>query len=350
MRFDNKNSITTIIPNMYIQCKDIYKQSINVNTDDIPIEFKKYIKKYKNNLQDYSDIFWSFIFSIIRFLINNISNPTIFNIEQILYKSELIISRNNKCLEILNRKNNKLNCIITAIINVVKSITVIDTEKYKFINSETVDYIIKKKDIELAVSIILNTKSIINIDLEFEEDKFEKIEDIERQYFEDEESIDKKIEIPGGEEDEFEIYQDIEDEEDSEGEKEYDYEEEDSEGEKDYDYEEGDNESEREYDSGDNDGVGKKTVRFREDVYSPKNRYAAKYENKLIQTPKRGKRYNKIYSEELSQYLKTSNVFGLINYSEVTELILSGANFLINYKQMPEKVKNNRINFFGTLV
>ena len=354
MTFDNKNVITTIIPNIYIQCKDIYKQSNNVNTDNIPLEFKNYVKKYKNNLQGYSNLFWAFIFSIIKFLINNISTPTTFNIEQILYKSELVISRNNKCLEILPNKNNKLNCIISAIINLLKSISIIDDEKDKFINTRDIDYIIKKNDVELAVSIILNTRKIVNIEYFSFEDKLEDIDiqystKIETQYFDDDlESIGKKIEVPGGEEDEVEIYQDVEDEEDSEGEKEYDYDEDDNE---DDNEDEDDNEGEeRDYDSGEDDGAGDKTVTFSEDVYSPKNKYATKYENKLIQTPKRSKRYNKIYNKELSQYLKTNNTFGLINYAEVTELILSGANFVINYKQMPEKVKNNRINFFGTLV
>ena len=206
----------------------------------------------------------------------------------------------------------------------------------------------------MAVSIILNTRKIVNIEYFSFEDKLEDIDiqystKIETQYFDDDlESIGKKIEVPGGEEDEVEIYQDVEDEEDSEGEKEYDYDEDDNE---DDNEDEDDNEGEeRDYDSGEDDGAGDKTVTFSEDVYSPKNKYATKYENKLIQTPKRSKRYNKIYNKELSQYLKTNNTFGLINYAEVTELILSGANFVINYKQMPEKVKNNRINFFGTLV
>ena len=325
-KFNKIIIFTTIIENIYNHCKDIFKLNNTIDRDNIPSEFKNYIKKYKNQLYDYDYILWIYIFSIIKFLINNISTPTLFNVEKILYKTELLISRNNKCIEILIDKNNKLNCIISAIKNVLVSIVNIDEQKDKFISAENLpDLKLGKLEVELAVSIILNTKKIINIDDITYDDEFLKSIITEHKMYEDEEQqytgLTSKIEIPVFNEEtkEFEfreddkLYEDIEEEEESEEEE--DYEQEESEGDEEEDY-------------GDLDGADKKSVRFKED----------------------NKKYNPIYVEELSEYLKINKIFEDVNYKQIAKLILNGANFIENYKQISEKNKNNRINFFGTLI
>ena len=238
----------------------------------------------------------------------------------------MLISRNNKCIEILIDKNNKLNCIISAIKNVLVSIVNIDEQKDKFISAENLpDLKLGKLEVELAVSIILNTKKIINIDDITYDDEFLKSIITEHKMYEDEEQqytgLTSKIEIPVFNEEtkEFEfreddkLYEDIEEEEESEEEE--DYEQEESEGDEEEDY-------------GDLDGADKKSVRFKED----------------------NKKYNPIYVEELSEYLKINKIFEDVNYKQIAKLILNGANFIENYKQISEKNKNNRINFFGTLI
>ena len=65
---------------------------------------------------------------------------------------------------------------------------------------------------------------------------------------------------------------------------------------------------------------------------------------------KRGKRYNILYLNDLVTYLKSNVIFENKNYYDIAKMLLNGANFVINYKQMSEKTKNNRINFFSTLV
>ena len=84
---------------------------------------------------------------------------------------------------------------------------------------------------------------------------------------------------------------------------------------------------------------------------SPKNKYAHKFNRGLVKSQKRGKRYNILYINDLTKYLKDNNIFdqGDTNYNIAT-MLLNGANFIINYKQMSEKTKNNRINFFSTLI
>jgi hypothetical protein len=139
IKFDKKESITILLSNIYQQCKDMFKLRKTIDTTIIDSKFTNHIKKqYKNNLDNYNFIFWSYIFSIIKFLIMNITDPTLFKIQQILYKSELIVSRNNLCLKIIPTANNKLNCILSAIINILKSIINIDEKKYNFIKEENI--------------------------------------------------------------------------------------------------------------------------------------------------------------------------------------------------------------------
>ena len=92
----------------------------------------------------------------------NITNPTIFNIQQILYKSELVTSMNSKCVQIIENIPNKVGCIISAIINILKSINKIYDQQFKFIKEQNMrDFKISSMEINLAVSIILNTKNIV---------------------------------------------------------------------------------------------------------------------------------------------------------------------------------------------
>ena len=85
-------------------------------------------------------------------------------------------------------------------------------------------------------------------------------------------------------------------------------------------------------------------------VISPKNKYAHKFNRNLVKSEKRGKRYNILYLNDLVTYLKSNVIFENKNYYDIAKMLLNGANFVINYKQMSEKTKNNRINFFSTLV
>ena len=361
--FDSKDSIYVPLSNIYFQCKDMFKLSKTISIGDININFTKYLSTYKNKLGNHNYVFWSLIFSIIKFIIINISNPTVFNIQQILYKSELVNSMNNKCLKIIENVPNKINCIISAIINILKSIHKTYDEHNKFIKEQNMfDFTISSMEINLAVSIILNTKNIVNIDSKdydmFEDDFLREIKVIENEDVfidEDMERVDNKFELPSYYEtmDKFEedndLYETIIDEfvpeEEMDVEEiEYDYEDEEDEK---YDEEDSGEDDERrnEYD----DGVDKK-VTFRDDVYSPKNKYSHKFDHNIVKSVKIGKRYNILYLYKLSKYLKDKVIFENINYNKVAVLILTGVNFIINYKQISEKNKNNRINFFTALV
>ena len=368
IEFDNKYSIVLILSTIYIKCKDMFKIRKTIDTTDININFTKYLTQYKNKLDNYNYIFWSYIFSILKFLIINISNPTLFKIQQILYKSQLIVSRNMLCLKIIPSANNKLNCITSAIINILKSISNIDEKKYTFIRDteNIVDYKIQNIDIELAVSIILNTKKIVNIssDPNIFEDEFGKILTVEPEIiFEDEYITENKVEVPIYNEDTktFEFvegdgyFEDIEEDmpeeyKDEEEEQDYDNYEEDEEDEEgnyredegDYGEDEGDyGEDEGDYGDkeGDYDGVGG----------IPKKSYITVNFEKNININKKTK-YNILHLNELTAYLKNNNIFEVVNYNNLAKLLLNGTNFIANYKQISEKTKNNRINFFSTLV
>ena len=129
--FEEKYKIEIYCPNYYKNSNLIYSLDTFYHNFDY---FNLDIYQTINKLDNYNYIFWSYIFSILKFLIINISNPTLFKIQQILYKSQLIVSRNMLCLKIIPSANNKLNCITSAIINILKSISNIDEKKYTFMN------------------------------------------------------------------------------------------------------------------------------------------------------------------------------------------------------------------------
>ena len=370
--FDKKDSIVVILSNIYAQCKDMFKLRNSIDISNINFNFTSHIKQYKNKLDNYNVVLWGYIFSMIKFLIMNITDPTLFKVQQILYKSELIVSRNNLCLKIIPTANNKLNCILSAIINVLKSIVNIDEQNYKFINKgeNLVDFVLQNIDIELAVSIILNTKKIVNINIDpdmLEDDFVKEFVDKPDNIIEENEEKSVKIQAPKyneetktfefTEDDNFENIDEEQTEENLDDEEEYDYEEESEEeniGEYGENFEEDDegDVDEDVYEDGADTPTKKKNlkVKFAEDVVSPKNKYAHKFNRNLVKSEKRGKRYNNFYINDLIKYLKDNNIFEGENTKNVARMLLNGSNFIINYNQMSEKTKNNRINFFSTLI
>ena len=70
----------------------------------------KYIYLLLNNSKTYEE------------KIKIIRNNSIFNIEKTIYNSKLLLSENNPCTKILPTADNKLNCIVGAIIKILQNI------------------------------------------------------------------------------------------------------------------------------------------------------------------------------------------------------------------------------------
>jgi hypothetical protein len=282
---------------------------------------------------------WNYILSMLEFLINNIQNPTIYNIKNSLTKIENWNSIKKNCKPIL--KDNYSNCIISAIINVLLSLynmsenvndiavgenneAILEaqkiqamgkisknnwrpvipgiTEKYKFYSQKFfINPIISIEDINLASSIILNKKLKIS-EKESESDYESKEQDEEVIY---ETPINEEEKESEG--DFFNIYPDEEElaEEDVESEEDVDY------------VEESEDENENKGDDyGEYDGA---EVNLEDDIYT------------------------------LARYLEENKIFNsdsVNNYEILSKNIIKYVKTIKKYN-MEKRIKINRINFFN---
>ena len=167
-----------------------------------------------------------------------------------------------------------------------------------------VDFVLQNIDIELAVSIILNTKKIVNINIDpdmLEDDFVKEFVDKPDNIIEENEEKSVKIQAPKyneetktfefTEDDNFENIDEEQTEENLDDEEEYDYEEESEEeniGEYGENFEEDDegDVDEDVYEDGADTPTKKKNlkVKFAEDVVSPKNKYAHKFNRNLVKS------------------------------------------------------------------
>ena len=367
INFELGIGIELIIKNIYMKAKEILKLVKSVNIQNIPTIYRDRLKsKYKNRFYVYDGIFWSNIFSNILFLVQNVPEPTCYKIERILHGSNIIVSNSNPCLKIIPTGANKLNCIVGAILNILLNIQKIYKEgvvpqppppsevknKINRIlsrNESVIDFKIEKVDIELAVSIILNTKRLINVEFKSQDEKliYEYIKDImlgeEVEEVEEESMPLVAEEVEEGEEGEEEEEVGRQIDSDSEDKKEYDFEYQDEylrnsdeEGEDarselgDYDYnqyEEGD-----EDDYGDNNDGANKSYKSKKGEKKP-NKYDEGKINVIV--------------DEIDAYIKKYNLFGIPVDKTICKLILNGAMFIDDYKNMSIEVKRNRYNFFS---
>ena len=369
INFDSDIGIKIIIENIYMKAKEILNLVSNVDTKKIPIIYRDRLQSnYKNRFYVYDGIFWSNIFSNILFLLNNIRNLTFYDAEKILYKSNKIISDSNPCLRIVPTALNNLNCIVGAILNILLKIQkiykegVIEQKSILSRKENIIDFILEKVDIELAVSIILNTKNLVTIDFKLQDEKllYENIKDImvgeEEGEDEDRPIVHEEVEAAEYEEEEImgvqtgkEIVTEIGEEKGTEFEfqdeylrdsdDEIDIDDEAKSELGDYDVNQYDDEDEDDY--GDNfDGAN--------DLYKSKKGKGVKKFNKKKPVKDEEKNINlDIHTKELAAYIIKYNLFGISVSELICKLILNGAIFILNYKTISIQTKRNRYNFFS---
>ena len=139
--------LMNILDNIYQPCYDSMKEFNNI-TSSPPIYFRELVGKcfgFKNINGEMVNLLWNRIIVLIYFLLKY--TPKLKNIKQVLSKIELIVSNKTKCVEILN--NNEDNCIISAIVNLLKKLATFNT-----VNG--FNPIITKYEVQTAVNIILN--------------------------------------------------------------------------------------------------------------------------------------------------------------------------------------------------
>lgn len=318
----NYNLIEIINSKIYNLCssKDEFKK---ISTENIPEDFINNIKKYLRKINpNISQFFWKCILSNISYLILHLKDPSFYNIQKIIYRTENILSKNDKCN--MFSTNNKINCIILAIINLLVNISKIDKEKIIFSNDESIrylDYKVDENDIQLVISIILN------ISMDTLKDKKSIIKDIVYKEI-DKEEIDIEKPINNIYESNFEILGiDVDSEKELSG--------------KDYD-----EESENDFEDYPSDQSKTDDEYFNDDNYNDDgNGDTDNEEEKRIITFDEKKVSELETKNNIIKYLKENKIF-YKNPIKVSKYIYQATIFILNYK-MDNKIKNNRINFFN---
>jgi len=147
----NIKFLLNVLDNIYQPCYDSMKEFNNI-TSSPPIYFRELVGKcfgFKNIDGEMVNLLWNRIVVLIYFLLKYTTKLK--NVKQVLSKIELIVSNETKCVQILN--NNEDNCIISAIVNLLKKLTTFNT-----ING--FNPIITKYDVQTAINIILNKSKI----------------------------------------------------------------------------------------------------------------------------------------------------------------------------------------------
>lgn len=337
-----------VLDKIFKTCSNLFLLSEKV-TAEVPLYFVKIVNKYIKEKYNPSivKLLWQRIVVMIYYIIKNVKEPTLYHIKNILLKVELLVSKEQNCVSII--KNDELqNCIFSAIINIITGIfqynNTYNKNKEKLFkpnyeineNTKSIHTLINKYDVELAVSIILNTKNIIHLDIK-ENKRFntqiESDSDEENNLNEeDEKYVGERNNDKINEDDIDDVYDETEqrNEDDDEDDKlEDDISERESlfgSDDEDYDKDEEYN-NEKEYDEGDYDGSGKEE------------------KNKIQE-----EQINNYYKTILIEYINNNNIFDKKNDIKlISQYIVHASNFIKKYEKIPEKIKINRINFFATI-
>lgn len=341
---------------LYTQCKDI--KNINTENTNTPNFFIEIVREHFRSNKDFPEIlnlFWNNIYSIFYFIIKNLQNPVVYNIKQLLFKLEKIITNqtNKSAINIFNDRFS--DCIFYAIVKLLKNIYVYNEKSHNFntnygilINPETRESIkeikrgdpaLNKLDVQLAASIILNVP-IKNIELKEENYLFsQKLFFIDEDIDEDK-IYEDKIEDHEDEEKDFVLreYLDKEDREEEDEERDIafaqipDIPEDDEESEKsdiDYTEDEDDNEESKEDEEGDYEERDDYGLDFGLDFGNEDEEDFKELQNKVI------------------QYFQKNDLFFDSPKKLLSNYIIQTVEIIKNYKNISENVKKNRVNFFS---
>jgi predicted NAD-dependent protein-ADP-ribosyltransferase YbiA (DUF1768 family) len=297
--------LMSVIDNIYQPCYDSIKEFNNI-TSSPPAYFRELVGKcfgFKNINGDMVNLLWNRIIILIYFLLKYA--PKLKNIKQVLSKIELIVSNKTKCVEIVN--NNEDNCIISAIVNILKKLSTFNT--INGFNPVTTKY-----EVQTAVNIILN-KSKFKLNTNITD---------YNTFFNDELNTfnigNLNLDEEGKEEEGKEEYDIVFEDDDNESEK----------SDIDYPYEESEGEKEEDLD-------GVKSSRWN-DI---KINIAKDFEEKERKRFEIYKNKNKI-----RLFLDANNIVSN-NNDVIAEYIIDAVNTIKKFKMSP-KIKTNRINFFAT--
>lgn len=141
--------VDSVLDDIYQPCSNIFSMTDKV-TAEVPYYFKVLVLSkpgFSKVSEDIVEILWKRIAVMIYFMIEFSKDKGIQNIRAIIAKLEMLVSKGNKCVRILD--NELDNCIASALINIISGLAEFNS-KYSSSN------IINKIDVETAASIIVN--------------------------------------------------------------------------------------------------------------------------------------------------------------------------------------------------
>lgn len=293
--------LMNVLDNIYQPCYDSMKEFNNI-TSSPPIYFRELVGKcfgFKNINGEMVNLLWNRIVVLIYFLLKY--TPKLKNIKQVLSKIELIVSNKTKCVEILN--NNEDNCIISAVVNIIKKLATFNT-----ING--FNPIITKYEVQSAVNIILN-KSKITLKTTNPDYNTFLNDDLNVLNIGNLNLDDKEGE---GDKEEYDIVFEDDDADSEKSEIDYPYEEEEG----------------------------------REDIDGAKSRWNDININIAKDIEARERKNFEMYKNrnKIRLFLDANNIVS-VNNSIIAEYIYEAVNTIKKFKMSP-KIKINRINFFAT--
>jgi predicted NAD-dependent protein-ADP-ribosyltransferase YbiA (DUF1768 family) len=146
----NTEFVESVIDIVYQPCSHIFATSKQI-TAELPQWFEDAVHKcngFEKTNSDVASIIWKRLSVMIWYLIDHLKETTIKNLRNVLFQIQSISSAEKNCIKITS--SNTDNCILSAIINLLKRMVVFN-KQLSFNNT------IDKTDVETVVSIILNS-------------------------------------------------------------------------------------------------------------------------------------------------------------------------------------------------
>ena len=323
-----KQFTESIMDQIYQPCSHIYSMVDDVKAE-VPHNFRVMVQKcpgFSSIGYDIIEILWKRIVVILYYLVKYSKDASITDLRKILLTVENFVTKDSNCIQLLG--TDKENCILSALINLLKNIT-----EFNNLHGYTTE--ITNKEIDLATSIILG-KDISDISTKVDKKPrkyyighgkkhFIEDDDEEEGEFELAQKEAKKI----GDERALKWYKQnilgekVDDDVDLVDEEEDDEEDKDEHDDKDKDVD-------VEINTPPSDNEGEEDEYWDDDPISEEDGYfSVRAENpRLI----------KIIQEILPDST---------NINETIELLAKAVEKIMVYR-IPERIKNNRINFFAT--
>ena len=146
----NVEFTTNTLDKIYQPCSQLF-EATKLITAEVPQYFRFMVHDcpgFNNVSHDTIEIIWKRIAVMMYYLIKYLEDSNIQNIRTVLGRIELLVSKGGKCINIVPDEYE--NCIISALINLIKGISMFN-KQFSYSNQIT------ELDVKTAASIILNT-------------------------------------------------------------------------------------------------------------------------------------------------------------------------------------------------